>query len=366
MAWIAGSRSRVRQPGPVRQPWRGRRRCGRAAGARITVATGPARSMLTAVDMGFSGASNLLAPLPHLTCHSRHDTSRQAACVGCRTRSQRCDRARARWDLAHAGEVVDELQRAREAAEERRLVTSAADGSSAAFEALYRRHVAAHLCVVPAHDRARRHRRGLHPGSLHPGLAQPAALRDAQCVRHLAAPHRRQRGAAAGAPPARVPRRRGFGRTRGRRRAARPRRRGSGPQPRPRERHRRRCRRARVTSWCWSGCTATRTRKPRSCSALPSAPARHNCTGPAPCWARGSATRRGTMTHDDGTRAGRRSAAGCAAARAAARARARPRLLAERSRPASTSARAGARGGDRAPGWPRPPRRWCSSQDPRC
>jgi RNA polymerase sigma-70 factor (ECF subfamily) len=44
--------------------------------------------------------------------------------------------------LAHAGEVVDELQRAREAAEERRLVTSAADGSSAAFEQLYRRHSA--------------------------------------------------------------------------------------------------------------------------------------------------------------------------------------------------------------------------------
>lgn len=44
--------------------------------------------------------------------------------------------------MAHAGEVVDELQRAREAAEERRLVTSAADGSSAAFEQLYRRHAA--------------------------------------------------------------------------------------------------------------------------------------------------------------------------------------------------------------------------------
>jgi RNA polymerase sigma-70 factor (ECF subfamily) len=34
----------------------------------------------------------------------------------------------------------DEVQRAREAAEERRLVRAAADGSSAAFEALYRRH----------------------------------------------------------------------------------------------------------------------------------------------------------------------------------------------------------------------------------
>jgi RNA polymerase sigma-70 factor (ECF subfamily) len=44
--------------------------------------------------------------------------------------------------LGFAGEVVDELQRAREAAEERRLVADAADGSSMAFEALYRRHVA--------------------------------------------------------------------------------------------------------------------------------------------------------------------------------------------------------------------------------
>jgi len=43
--------------------------------------------------------------------------------------------------LGYAGEVVDELQRAREAAEERRLVLAAADGSSTAFEALYRRHV---------------------------------------------------------------------------------------------------------------------------------------------------------------------------------------------------------------------------------
>lgn len=44
--------------------------------------------------------------------------------------------------MASAGEVVDELQRAREAAEERRLVVAAADGSSTAFEALYRRHAA--------------------------------------------------------------------------------------------------------------------------------------------------------------------------------------------------------------------------------
>ena len=39
-------------------------------------------------------------------------------------------------------EVVDELQRAREAAEERRLVAAAVDGSVPAFEDLYRRHVA--------------------------------------------------------------------------------------------------------------------------------------------------------------------------------------------------------------------------------
>ncbi|MDH4310530.1 MAG: RNA polymerase sigma factor [Gammaproteobacteria bacterium] len=44
--------------------------------------------------------------------------------------------------MAYAGEVVDDLQRARAAAEERRLVTSAADGSSVAFEQLYRRHSA--------------------------------------------------------------------------------------------------------------------------------------------------------------------------------------------------------------------------------
>jgi len=37
---------------------------------------------------------------------------------------------------------VDELERARQAAEERKLVAAAAGGSSAAFEALYRRHSA--------------------------------------------------------------------------------------------------------------------------------------------------------------------------------------------------------------------------------
>ena len=42
--------------------------------------------------------------------------------------------------LAHAGEVVDELQRIREAAEERRLVTSAADGSSAVSYTHLRAH----------------------------------------------------------------------------------------------------------------------------------------------------------------------------------------------------------------------------------
>jgi RNA polymerase sigma-70 factor (ECF subfamily) len=44
--------------------------------------------------------------------------------------------------LAQAVETVDELQRMREAAEERSLVIAAADGSSAAFEQLYRRHSA--------------------------------------------------------------------------------------------------------------------------------------------------------------------------------------------------------------------------------
>jgi hypothetical protein len=43
--------------------------------------------------------------------------------------------------LAQTGEVLDDLQRARESAEERRLVTSAADGSSTAFEQFYRGHV---------------------------------------------------------------------------------------------------------------------------------------------------------------------------------------------------------------------------------
>ena len=38
--------------------------------------------------------------------------------------------------------VVDELERARQAAEERKLVAAAAKGSSTAFEALYRRHSA--------------------------------------------------------------------------------------------------------------------------------------------------------------------------------------------------------------------------------
>lgn len=41
-----------------------------------------------------------------------------------------------------AGAVVDELQRARDAAAERQLVASAAAGSTAAFEQLYRRYAA--------------------------------------------------------------------------------------------------------------------------------------------------------------------------------------------------------------------------------
>jgi RNA polymerase sigma-70 factor, ECF subfamily len=44
--------------------------------------------------------------------------------------------------LATGREVVDDVQRARDAAEERRLVAAAVDGSTPAFEALYRRHAA--------------------------------------------------------------------------------------------------------------------------------------------------------------------------------------------------------------------------------
>jgi RNA polymerase sigma-70 factor (ECF subfamily) len=44
--------------------------------------------------------------------------------------------------LPRGGEVGDELERAREAAAERRLVVAAVGGSPAAFEELYRRHAA--------------------------------------------------------------------------------------------------------------------------------------------------------------------------------------------------------------------------------
>lgn len=44
--------------------------------------------------------------------------------------------------MLHAGAVVDELQMARDAAAERQLVASAAAGSTAAFEQLYRRYAA--------------------------------------------------------------------------------------------------------------------------------------------------------------------------------------------------------------------------------
>jgi RNA polymerase sigma-70 factor, ECF subfamily len=50
--------------------------------------------------------------------------------------------AKARCELPGQEAGVDELERARQAAAERRLVTEAAGGSSAAFEALYRRHSA--------------------------------------------------------------------------------------------------------------------------------------------------------------------------------------------------------------------------------
>jgi RNA polymerase sigma-70 factor, ECF subfamily len=44
--------------------------------------------------------------------------------------------------LPRGEEVVDEVQRARDVAEERRLVAAAVDGSAPAFESLYRRHAA--------------------------------------------------------------------------------------------------------------------------------------------------------------------------------------------------------------------------------
>lgn len=47
---------------------------------------------------------------------------------------------KARWTLVEA-QATSEIDRAREVAEERRLVAAAAAGSVAAFEALYRRHV---------------------------------------------------------------------------------------------------------------------------------------------------------------------------------------------------------------------------------
>lgn len=46
------------------------------------------------------------------------------------------------WVLPTGEEAVDEVQRARDVAEERKLVAAAVDGSSRAFEALYRRHAA--------------------------------------------------------------------------------------------------------------------------------------------------------------------------------------------------------------------------------
>lgn len=54
----------------------------------------------------------------------------------------RCDRVAEESVLPVGEEASDELQRAREAAEERSLVAAAAGGSSTAFESLYRRHSA--------------------------------------------------------------------------------------------------------------------------------------------------------------------------------------------------------------------------------
>jgi RNA polymerase sigma-70 factor (ECF subfamily) len=47
---------------------------------------------------------------------------------------------RSEVNVLQAGPMVDELQRARDAAAERQLVTTAAAGSTTAFEQLYRRH----------------------------------------------------------------------------------------------------------------------------------------------------------------------------------------------------------------------------------
>ena len=52
----------------------------------------------------------------------------------------RCEPGQGEVWCAGAGGDVDELDRARQAAEERKLVAAAAGGSSGAFEALYRRH----------------------------------------------------------------------------------------------------------------------------------------------------------------------------------------------------------------------------------
>lgn len=56
--------------------------------------------------------------------------------------SVRCDRPERGVGLPKGEEVIDEVQRARDAAEEQRLVIAAVRGSVPAFETLYRRHVA--------------------------------------------------------------------------------------------------------------------------------------------------------------------------------------------------------------------------------
>ena len=184
--------------------------------------------------------------------------------------------------MAHAGEVVDQLHRVREAAEERRLVTSAADGSSVAFEQLYRRHAArihalclrmtgnvatAEDCTQDAFVQAWRNLPRFETRSAFGTWLHRIAV-------NVVLQQARRRGESLGAGDS-VEREVADvltdhstvdpGRSRDLETAI------AGLPPVP------------GTCWCWWACTATRTRKPRSCSALPSAPARHSYTGHARC-----------------------------------------------------------------------------------
>ena len=203
--------------------------------------------------------------------------------------------------MAQAAEVVDELQPAREAAEERRLVAAAVAGSTAAFEQLYRRHsrrvyalclrmtgnvATAEDCTQDAFVQAWRslarfesrsafgtwlHRIAVN-AVLQQGRRRGEVLGDVDSIEREVADYWRTRASPTPAAAA----------------TSRP------PSPD--------CRRVRDTCWCWWDCTAIRTRRPRSCSGSRPAPARRNCTGRGRCWAPGSATRRtADMTPDERT-----------------------------------------------------------------